>query len=387
VVALAVAAGICVALQVGKVPPLMPQLRAEFALGLVAAGWIASAINATTALFGILGGVFADRVGRWRALVAGLGLVAAGSLAGALAEDAGQLLASRFLEGAGFVLVIVAAPSLIALAAAGHDRRFALGLWSAYMPTGAGLMMALAPLFAGSADWRAAWLASGVLLAAFALFSAAVARGPAGALSPPHSAPAFASLRGVLARPGPWLMAGCFTTYALQWFAVVTWLPTFAIEALGFEAAAAALFTALVVFINAFGNVAGGWLLQRGVPRWLLIAGASLALGLSALGIFDPALPAAAKLGLALAFSLLGGTLPASILAGVPAHAASQAELGATNGIIVQGANIGSFSGPPALAALVTLLGGWGDGRWLLLGAGLTGALLALALRRVERRL
>jgi MFS family permease len=129
VVALAVAAGICVALQVGKVPPLMPQLRTEFALGLVAAGWIASAINATTALFGILGGVFADRVGRWRALVAGLGLVAAGSLAGALAEDAGQLLASRFLEGAGFVLVIVAAPSLIALAAAGASR------WACGAPT------------------------------------------------------------------------------------------------------------------------------------------------------------------------------------------------------------------------------------------------------------
>ena len=41
VVLLALAAGICTSMQVGKLPPLLPGLREEFGLGLVLAGLVA----------------------------------------------------------------------------------------------------------------------------------------------------------------------------------------------------------------------------------------------------------------------------------------------------------------------------------------------------------
>ena len=62
----AVLCGVVVAMNVGKVPIAMTELRSEFGLSLVAAGWVSSMINTlgvtTALLFGLLG----DRVGAFR---------------------------------------------------------------------------------------------------------------------------------------------------------------------------------------------------------------------------------------------------------------------------------------------------------------------------------
>ena len=67
-------------------------------------------------------------------------------LLGAAAWNFHVLLASRFFEGIGFILFTVTATTLMATAAADpRDRAKALGLWSAYMPTGGGLALLIAP--------------------------------------------------------------------------------------------------------------------------------------------------------------------------------------------------------------------------------------------------
>lgn len=380
---LALGAGMLAASQTGKVPPVLPLLRAEFGLGLVAAGLVASAFNAVGALFGILAGGGADRIGRGRALAAGLGLLAAGSLAGALVPNGDALLATRLIESAGFVLVVVAAPSLIAEASTVRGRRLTLSLWGTYMPVGVAAVMAAAPVLVPAIGWRGLWLLSAAVLAAVALLVAATAR-EAG--SPVHGHHPRIALKRTLARPGPWLLGLSFTVYSLQWFAVVAWLPTFAIEQMGLTAAAAAVVTALVSLVNIAGSIASGFIMGRGVPRWVLLASVNGGLGLLALGVFSDAAPAF-RIGCALAFSAFGGLLPGAVMAGVPVHAASPAELGAANGVIVQCANIGSFTGPPLMALAVAAFGGWQQGRWLLVAVGAIGVALALLLRRVEARL
>jgi MFS family permease len=144
--------GVAIAMNVGKVPLALPLLRAELGLSLVQAGWV-SAMLTTLAVVAALGfGLAAGRIGALPMVLGGLGLSALASLA-ALAVDGavpsrgfGLLIATRFVEGAGFLAVAVAAPALVSAAAAPADRRFALGVWSSYMPTGAGLALALAPL-------------------------------------------------------------------------------------------------------------------------------------------------------------------------------------------------------------------------------------------------
>ena len=78
--------------------------------------------------------------------------------------DFGRLIATRFVEGAGFLAVAVAAPTPINAAAAPADRRFALPVWSTYMPAGAGLAMALSALLLPTTGWRGLWVLTAAVL-------------------------------------------------------------------------------------------------------------------------------------------------------------------------------------------------------------------------------
>src|SRR5207253_2617500 len=125
-------------------------------------------------LAGMAAGMLGDRYGRRRLALGGLALLAGGGAMGALAQGFAPLLASRFIEGVGFILFAVPAPALMsAMSADARERAKALGLWSAYMPTGGTLALLAAPLFIAAASWRALWLA---LAAAAALAAIAVAR-------------------------------------------------------------------------------------------------------------------------------------------------------------------------------------------------------------------
>ena len=109
----AVLCGVVVAMNVGKVPIAMPELRSEFGLSLVAAGWVSSMINTlgvtTALLFGLLG----DRIGAYRMCLIGLLISALGGVTALFADNESVLLASRFAEGAGVVAVAVSAPALL----------------------------------------------------------------------------------------------------------------------------------------------------------------------------------------------------------------------------------------------------------------------------------
>jgi len=383
VVILATLAGAVASMQIGKAPPAIAELRAGLGIGLVAAGWVVSIFNATSAALGAGAGIAADRLGHRPAAVLGLALLAAGGLLGGLAPSGGALLAARFFEGIGFLIIIVACPSIIARVCAPRHLRLAIGIWASYMPAGIAAMMLVSPALLAAAGWRGLWLAN----AALALTAAAAFWLMTRDLRLPAPAQrSWADVRQSMTLPGPWLLAGCFACYAVQFFALMSWLPTFLVEELGMALRRAALLTALVVAVNMTGTWLGGWLLHRGVARWVLLAGVAGTLSFLAIGVFSGPLPAAAKLACAFVFAAVGGILPTACLAGAPAHAPSPGQVGAVNGILVQGSNVGSLLGPPALAAAVAGIGSWGHASWLLLCAGAGGVGLALALGRVERR-
>ena len=78
--------------------------------------------------------------------------------------------------------------------------------------------------------------------------------------------------------------------------------------------------------------------------------------------------------------------LPSSVLAGAAVHAPTPAQVGATNGIILQLGNGGQLAGPPIFAALASA-GGWGLAAWFTLALGLAGAAFGLAIGLHERRI
>lgn len=387
VVAWMVAGGIIAALHVGKVPPALPPLRDALGLTLVEAGFVVSVFNTLAMLLGLVVGVMADRLGRRRLLFAGFACLAAGGVLGALSDGRDALLLSRFVEGVGFIGVIVASPALIIGAVRPADRSLALGLWSVFTPAGMALALVIAPAVLHVASWQALWLvvagAAGVALIGTAWATRRVALPPGGARRN-----VLGTVAETVARPGLRWLSLAFGAYAFQWVSLMVWLPSFLAADLGATAPVAALLTALVVAVNVPSNILAGWLLGRGASRVGLIVGGSLIMGLSGWGIFSEALPDALRFGLCLVFSFAGGVVPASLFAATPLHAPSPSHMAAANGLLMQGSNSGQFIGPPIVAASVALAGGaWSGALLPLVGGAIVAAACGLLAGRAERRL
>ena len=145
--------------------------------------------------------------------------------------------------------------------------------------------------------------------------------------------------------------------------------------------------TALYVAANIPGNLSGGWVLKRGMARWLVIALASAAMALTATCALAAALPDTLRLASVLAFSLLGGMIPAAVLGGGPVHARSPQHIATTQGMIMQGAQLGQFFGPLFVALAAQGLGGWSASLGVMLVFAAGAALAGLVVGRFELRL
>jgi MFS family permease len=393
IVLIAFGAGMVAAGHIGKLPAALPTIRAELGLDLVTAGWIVSIFNAITFLLGMMFGIFADRLGHRRMILTCLLMLAVGSLWGAGAGSGIELLLARFTEGIGFVGVVVSAPSIIAHAAQPRDRRFALGIWGAFMPAGMATMLLIAPAILAPFGWRVLWVVIAVATLLWALVTGVALRSydsgggmaAAAAAADPQASTWKIDLRLTLSRGGLWVLALSFAFYALQWMALMVWLPTFLVEQRGASIALAAHLTVIVVLVNAIGNLLGGWLLQRGAARWQLVVFVGLLSIACGFAIFTDLLPDWLRYAACILFSGLAGMLPAAAMSGAPAFAPTPRQIGAANGLLVQGSNLGQLIGPPAIAAMVSIAGGWQAGSWVFFIDGVAILVLATFLLRLER--
>lgn len=375
--------GIFAATQVGKLPPAMPALRDHFGASLVQLGWISSVFNLIAAFSALAAGLVADRVGRRSILKLGLLALGLGSLFGASSAEIDLLLVSRVVEGLGFVCIVVSVPALLREVAGLSRQRLVLGLWSSYMALGMAAALLAAPLLIGWLGWRGGWwmgVAGSVLLLLAVL---RVFPGSGRAAAAQQTAPGL--LHG-LRSATPWLLAGCFSVYTLQWIAMMAWMPTFLHDEFQLGLVQTTLVVATVIIANAPGNWLGGYLSQRGFAPAHLILGSALVMGATGWAAFSADVDPALRFALCLVFSFVGGVLPASIYACVPAVAARLQNFGSVNGLVVQASNIGALLGPPLAAALVAASGWRGVGPAYLLTSALSALLIVLAARAPEMR-
>lgn len=373
--------GVAAAMNVGKVPLALPLLRQELGLTLVQAGWVQAALNTVAVTLAAVIGLQVGRLGALRMVVGGLAVSAAASLATLAAP--GGLLAWRVLEGAGFVAVAVAGPALVSAAAGDTHRRLALGLWSGYLPAGVGVAMALAPWLLPAGGWPALWVAAAAGMGLAALFTL----GQRGHYTLGHTPAAGQGGLRALRHPLPWWLGLCFGCWTMQHFALIVWLPTFLIEQRGLPTGTVVLLSCVMVLANVPGNLVGGALLQHGVPRARLLLAAHAATGLCGWGLCSDALPDALRYLLCVLLSGIGGLIPASVMSSSARLAQSPQQIGALQGLYMQGGQLGQFVGTPLIAAVVSASGQWGSMRWVLAGAALGGMALAWLAGRGESRL
>ncbi|MES2536176.1 MAG: MFS transporter [Pseudomonadota bacterium] len=363
--------------QIGKLPPSMAELHAQFNATMVQLGWIASIFNLLAATSGLAIGLMADRIGQRRILKAGLAVLALGAMLGALSNSLPLLFMSRVIEGLGFLCVVVGAPVLLREASGIGHRHLVLGIWGSYMGIGMTSMMLLSPYLIAWAGWRSVWwfsAAGAVLLLAITILTF-----PGNARNAAPGQSGAGVLKG-LRVAAPWLVACCFALYSSEWISMMIWLPTFLRQELGMTLVAATPIVAVIILANSPGNWLGGYMAQRGVHYSHAVVAATSVMGVLGWCVLSFDFAPIVKFGMCVMFSFAGGIIPGTIFSSVPALASRHGNLGAINGLVAQGANVGILFGPPLAAAVVTMSGSWrGLGPAYLLASALCATLILVA--------
>ncbi|MEU9337266.1 MFS transporter [Streptomyces sp. NPDC048290] len=133
----------------------LPSVREDLGFGAAGLAWV---VNAYFLAFGgllLLFGRMADLLGRRRVFLAGVALFGVASLVCGLAREPWQLVAGRFVQGAGAAMASPAALALIALLYPGtRERARAFAVWGGIAALGGTAGLVLSGVLTGLASWR-----------------------------------------------------------------------------------------------------------------------------------------------------------------------------------------------------------------------------------------
>ncbi|MGB5329300.1 MAG: MFS transporter [Gammaproteobacteria bacterium] len=369
-------AGCVAAFQLGKTFASLALIIDELSLNLVQAGLILSLFSLIAAFAGAGFGLLADRIGHVRMALTGLTVSAGGAFLGAIAPDIDVLLLSRLIEGLGFILAIVALPSLISRSASDRDRPLAMGLWGAFMPAGIGLSMIVTPVLIDWHGWRGLWNDIGFIMLAWGAILALTFRGTPARAGIQLSTAEF--ITSVL-RLGPLLVVTGFICYSSLYQSLTAFLPTILVTDYSVPFAQAARFGAIVVVGNIIGNVSAGWLIGRGFVPWKLLTVSFIAMGLCAMLVFASFSEPAIKVVAGFMFSAFGGMFPGTAFVLAARYSPSPSHMALMAGFMLQGAGIGQTIGPMMVSSIVEFSADWNSANLVVIvmaGMGLTCALL-----------
>lgn len=160
----------------------LPSMRDDLGFSTASLAWV---VNAYFLAFGgllMLFGRMADLLGRRRVFLTGVALFGAASLVCGLAQEPWQLVAGRFVQGAGAAMASPAALALITLLFPGTEERAkAFGIWGGIAGLGGTMGLVISGALTGLASWRWIFLINlPVALAALVLLPRLVPESRAG---------------------------------------------------------------------------------------------------------------------------------------------------------------------------------------------------------------
>jgi DHA1 family inner membrane transport protein len=340
-------AGLGAAAQFGKISILYETLRTTYGgTGEVAIGLVVSIVGMVGLIFGTTAGLLVARIGPRRAIVAALAAGAAMSALQSLMPAYPLMLASRIIEGASHLAIVVVGPTMIAALAPEHRRPLAMTLWSSFFGVTYTLLALIGPhasptgLFLGHAGYMA--ILAGVLAATLPP-DPRQPQAPLGNLLRQH-VEIYASPR--LAAP-----AMGFCCYTFLYVAILTLLPPEtpethrALIAAGMPLVSIAV--SLTLGVQLLGRMSAVRLVQAGyavaIPGFLLLwafwgQGAGMVAG-----------------GFLLSAAL--GIVQGASFAAIPELNQTPEDRARAAGAVAQLGNLGTTTGTPVLAALLASAG------------------------------
>ena len=368
-------AGLGAAAQFGKISILFETLRSTYGgQGEVALGLVVSIVGMVGLIFGTTAGLLVARIGPRRAIVAALAAGAAMSALQSLMPAYPLMLASRIIEGASHLAIVVVGPTMIATLAPEDRRPLAMTLWSSFFGVTYAILALIGPhagptsLFLGHAGYMAA------LAAILALTLPPDPKGqalPMGNLIAQH-AQIYASPR--LSAP-----AMGFWCYTFLYVAILTLLPPETPETHRALIAAGMPLVSIAVSLTL-----GVWLLGRMSAVRLVQAGYAVAIP----GFLLLWLSWGQGVGMVAGGFLLSaalGIVQGASFAAIPELNLTADDRARAAGAVAQLGNLGTTTGTPVLAALLATSGPAGLAATAVLLCSLGIAIHALQRARRQR--
>jgi len=300
----------------------------------------------------LIAGEWGAGAGRGASVVIGACVMGACAAAAALAETVRVVGGARIVEGLGYLVVVVAAPTLIAREAAQKDAPFALALWGTFFTLGLSIAAFAGGAMAEPIGWRSWFFASAALVVIAAM--AAWASIPKDRIERVERETIW---KAVSEMPKAcWLLGAAFLGLTLLALSILGLRPTFLIEGQGFAPGAAGRVTGSIAIASIVGSLCYGAFANR-MSEVIITASAGLVLIVGAFLAFAKAADPFQVITFAGISVLMSGILVAQTFAAVPNVATTPHLIGPTNGLVAQLGSVGALTGPPVIGALVTFAG------------------------------
>ncbi|MCB1331388.1 MAG: MFS transporter [Maritimibacter sp.] len=342
--------GVAGAIQVGRVAPVASALQADLYLDLATLGWLVSLITLASALLGLVAGHWVIRAGLRRSIFAGAVLMGLCAIVSALAQSLPVLIGARIAEGVGYLVVVVAAPTLIVREAAAKDMPLALAVWGTFFTLGLSISAIAGGAVLDLIGWRGWFLASAALVVVAAL---------AARLSMPADTPRTGAgprfLTVLRTTPNAsWLLGAAFLGVTLLSLSILSLLPAYLAQARGLTPGAAGAVTGGVALASIGGSLSYGMLANR-LRETFVASVTSLFLVAAAFLAFASAASTLQVVAFASVAIFMSGVLVAQTFAAIPGVAGSPTQIATSNGLVAQLGSVGALIGPPMVAALISV--------------------------------
>ena len=263
------------------ISPLSPSLVDGFTLSRLQVALIVPSIYLGGLFFSLPGGRLADRLGVRTSFLGGLALGSACLMVGAWSPAFPVFLTCLFIAGIGWSIVNPALGRAIVDLFPAQERGIAMGIKQMGLTLGGVASALVLPSIAASHGWRAAIVACGAVVALPVALTWRILR-PLSRGVPPNRADGVATNAGRdgwswARRPALLVFFASGLVFGMVQAAVLSYLPLYAVQALGFDAIGAGLLVACsqaggAVSRLALGAASDRWLTsQRSL--WLALIG------------------------------------------------------------------------------------------------------------------
>ncbi|WP_226780904.1 MFS transporter [Oceaniglobus trochenteri] len=359
-------AGLLAAGQFAKVSLALPSWALAYDRPLGEVAILVSALGTVGIVLGVVAGMIVARVGQRRMLLGALVFGGAVSLAQATLPGFELLFISRVAEGFSHLVIVIAAPTMMAGIARPADQPVVMGLWGTFFGVSFAMAAIVVPLIVDQGGLPALMLWHGGALWLIALAIWRWAPQPVG--HPPRLVTSVLGEHIAIYRT-PRLLAPAlgFVWHTLTFVALLTFLPL----------VPGTPSPAILPILSLAGTMLAGFLARSIAPGRIALAGFIL-IALVSILLLVTAPPVQGILTCAL-FAVIG-LIPGASFAAIPALNAETANRARANGAVAQLGNVGTTLGTPLFA---TVFWAGFDGLMILTGIlALCGALSVVIIHR-----